>query len=245
VFFQRGYGRFAPGPLVAVAERETIEAVRLAEIGRDEMEAVATELHAECSIVAAVGGDIVYVAVDNSSPQWRLRSRLGFRVPCAPPLGPLFVGEPGAPDDAEWLRRLGRPDEETIARSLAQLDHVRKRGWSIALMGPNDGENLDEMVQLYSNPHRTPGQERRLLAAAKERASLHEPADLREDLAYDVRHLSVPVRGEDGQVVLVLRLGALPGQAHLAQIHLWLARLQQAAARLETTLAARPQLRRA
>jgi len=245
LFFQRGYGRFAPGPLVAVAERETIEAVRLAEIGRDEMEAVATELNAECSIVAAVGGDIVYVAVDNSSPQWRLRSRLGFRVPCAPPLGPLFVGQPGAPADAEWLRRLGRPDEETTARSLAQLAQVRQRGWSIALMGPNDGENLDEMVQLYSNPHRTPGQERRLLAAAKERAGLHEPAELREDVAYDVRHLSVPVHGEAGQVVLVLRLGALPAGVHLPQIRLWLARLQQAAARLETTLAARPQLLRA
>lgn len=239
LFFQRGYGRFAPGPLVAVAERETIEAVRLAEIGRDEMEAVATELNAECSIVAAVGGDIVYVAVDNSSPQWRLRSRLGFRVPCAPPLGPLFVGHPGAPADAEWLRRLGRPDQETAARSLAQLEHVRQRGWSIALLGPDDGENLDEMVQLYSHPHRTPAQERRLLAAAKERASLHEPAELREDVAYDVLHLSVPVRGEAGQVLLVLRLSALPGGVFLPRIRVWLARLQQAAASLEAILAAR------
>jgi hypothetical protein len=43
----------------------------------------------------------------------------------------------------------------------------------------------------------------------------------------------------------VLRLGALPTGVYLPQIRLWLARLQQAAARLETTLAARPQLLRA
>jgi len=239
LFFQRGYGRFSPGPLVAAAERETIEAVQLAEIGRDEMEAVATELNAECSIIAAVGGDVVYVAVENQSPHFRLRSRLGFRVPCAPPLGPLFVGSPGAPGDAEWLKRLGRPDQETIDDALAQLERVRSRGWSIALQGVGDDENLDEMVALYSNPHRTPGQERRLLAAAKARAGLHEPAELLDGARYDVRHLSVPVRDAAGQVLLVLRLSALPPAADLGQIRQWLARLQHSAARLEKTIAAR------
>jgi flavin reductase (DIM6/NTAB) family NADH-FMN oxidoreductase RutF len=245
LFFQRGYGRFTPGPLVAAAERETIEAVQLAEIGRDEMQAVATELNAECSIIAAVGGDVVYVAVENCSPHWRLRSRLGFRVPCAPPLGTLFVGNPGAPTDSEWLKRLGRPDQETIDSSLAQLERVRRRGWSISLQGANDDENLDEVVALYSNPHRTPGQERRLLAAAKERASLHEPADLLEDVAYDVRHLSVPVRNASGQVLLVLRLSALQPGANLHQIRQWLGRLQQSAASLERSIASRRELLRA
>lgn len=239
LFFQRGYGRFSPGPLIAAAERETIEAVRLAELGRDSMTALASEFSAECSIIAAVGGDVVYVALENRSPHWRLRSRLGFRVPCAPPLGPLFVGHPGAPADTQWLQRLGRADEEMTARSLAQLERVRSRGWSIALQGPQDAENLDEMVELYSNAHRTPAQERRLLAAAKERSNLHEPADLLEDVAYDVLQLSVPVRDASGQVVLVLRLSALPRAVHMTQIRLWLQRLQHAATGLEQAVAAR------
>lgn len=239
LFFQRGYGRFSPGPLVAAAERGTIEAVQLAEIGRDQMQAVAAELNAECSLIAAVGGDVVYVAVENQSPHWRLRSRLGFRVPCAPPLGPLFVGHPGAPDDAEWLERLGRADQETQDSARAQLERVRSRGWSIALQGQDDDENLEEMVALYSNPHRTPGQERRLLAAAKARAGLHEPAELQDDATYDVRHLSVPVRDAARQVVLVLRLSALPPAASLGQIRQWLARLQLAADSVERAIAAR------
>jgi flavin reductase (DIM6/NTAB) family NADH-FMN oxidoreductase RutF len=240
LFFQRGYGRFSTGPLVAAAERETIEAVRLAEIGRDDMEALATELNVECSIVAAVGGDVLYVAVENRSPHWRLRSRLGFRVPCAPPLGPLFVGHPGAPTDREWLNRLGRADQDTIDSSLAQLERVRSRGWSIALLGPNDAESLDEVVELYSNPQRTPGQERRLLAAAKERSNLHEPAELSEDAAYDVLNLSVPVHNVRGEVVLVLRPSALPRGSSIAQIRQWVLRLQQSAAGLESKIASRP-----
>lgn len=240
LFFQRGYGRFFTGPLVAVAERETIDAVRLAEIGRDDMEAVAVELNAECSIVAAVGGDVLYVAVENRSPNWRLHSRLGFRVPCAPPLGTLFVGHPGAPSDSEWLNRLGRADQDTIDNSLAQLARARTRGWSISLLGPGDADSLEEVVELYSRAHRTPAQERRLLAAAKERSSLHEPAELSEDSTYDIRNLSVPVRNSRGEVVLVLRLSALPPGASIWQIKLWLQRLQHAAASLEIKLASRP-----
>lgn len=241
LYFQRGYGRFSAGPLVAVAERETIEAVRLAEIGRDDMEAVAVELNAECSIVAAVGGDVVYVAVDNRSPQWRLRSRLGFRVPCAPPLGALLVGQPGAPGDREWLQRLGRASQDTIDSSLAQLERVRTRGWSISLLGPDGAENLEQAVELYSRPHRTPGQERRLLAAAKERAGLHEPEELHDDARYDVLHLSVPVRDAAGQVLLVLRLSALPRGASMPEIRSWVERLQEAAASVGHKIASRPQ----
>jgi flavin reductase (DIM6/NTAB) family NADH-FMN oxidoreductase RutF len=239
LFFQRGYGRFTAGPLIAAAERGTIEAVRLAEIGRDDMEAVATELSVECSILAAAGGDVVYVAVENRSPRWRLRSRLGFRVPCAPPLGVLFVDNPGAPTSSEWLKRLGRPDQETIDGSLAQLERVRSRGWSISLLGPDQEESLEEVVELYSHPHRTPRQEQRLLAAAKERSGLHEPAELQEDVAYDVLHLSVPVCSPSGEVLLVLRLSALPRGANLHQIQQWLLRLQQAAASVERKIASR------
>jgi flavin reductase (DIM6/NTAB) family NADH-FMN oxidoreductase RutF len=239
LFFQRGYGRFSTGPLVAVAERETIQAVRLAEIGRDVIEEIANELHAECSIVASVCGDVVYVAVENGSPHWRLRSRLGFRVPCAPPLGTLFVGSPGAPTDREWLDRLGRPDQDTVASSLAQLERARSRGWSISLLGANDADDLEEIVELYSNPHRTPGQERRLLTVAKHRSELHEPAELRDDVAYDVLHLSVPVRNTSGEVLLVLRLSALPRGMYMAQIRKWIERLQESAVKLELKIAAR------
>lgn len=245
LFFQRGYGRFSTGPLVAVAERETIQAVRLAEIGRDDIEEIATELNVECSIVAAVGGDVVYIAVENRSPQWRLRSRLGFRVPFAPPLGTLFVDHPGAPTEAEWLKRLGQADQETIDHSRAQLQRARERGWSISLLGAVDENDLEEVVELYSTPHRTPQQERRLLETAKSMSKLHEPAVLNDGAAYDVLHLSVPVRNPAGEVLLVLRLSSLPRQVDLAQIWRWLARLRQTASHLEKKISRHPEICRA
>jgi flavin reductase (DIM6/NTAB) family NADH-FMN oxidoreductase RutF len=244
LFFQRGYGRFSTGPLVAVAERETIQAVRLAEMGRDDIEEIATELNVECSIVAAVGGDVVYVAVENRSPQWRLRSRLGYRVPFAPPLGTLFVDHPGAPTEAEWLERLGEADQETIDQSRAQLQRARERGWSISLLGAIDENDLEEVVELYSTPHRTPQQERRLLSTAKAMSKSHEPADLTDGVAYDVLHLSVPVRSPAGEVLLVLRLSALPRQAYLPQIRQWLTKLQQTASNLEKKISQHPEIRR-
>ncbi|MBO0843178.1 MAG: flavin reductase family protein, partial [Nocardioides sp.] len=41
LFFQGGYGRFAPRSLVTLPERDLIAAVRLAESGRDELDALA------------------------------------------------------------------------------------------------------------------------------------------------------------------------------------------------------------
>jgi len=58
-----------------------------------------------------------------------------------------------------------------------------------------------------------------------------------------VQHLSVPVRGADGAVVLVLRLSALPRAASPARIASWVERLRQAAASLEARIAAQLQVR--
>jgi flavin reductase (DIM6/NTAB) family NADH-FMN oxidoreductase RutF len=111
LFFQRGYGGFSTGPLVAAAERDTLQAVGLAEAAREEIETLAARLSAECALLASTGRDSVYVAVANYSLNRRGSSRLGFHVPIVPPMGALFVGQPGSPDDETWLSRLGRCDE--------------------------------------------------------------------------------------------------------------------------------------
>ena len=53
-------------------------------------------------------------------------------------------------------------------------------------------------------------------------------------------HLSVPVHSPAGEVLLVLRLSALPRGAGMPQVRHWLQRLQLAAANLERKIAARP-----
>jgi flavin reductase (DIM6/NTAB) family NADH-FMN oxidoreductase RutF/DNA-binding IclR family transcriptional regulator len=210
LFFQRGYGGFSTGPLVAAAERDTLQAVGLAEAVREEIETLAARLSAECALLASTGRDSVYVAVANYSLNRRGSSRLGFHVPIVPPMGALFVGQPGSPDDETWLSRLGRCDESVREAARERLARVRERGWSICLCNGHEKADLEEGIELYTNPHRTPEQERRLLALVQATSALHEPAEILDDQRYDVLHISAPVHDADGQVALVVRLSELP-----------------------------------
>jgi len=241
LFFQRGYGRFSTGPLVIASERETLQYVRLAEAAREEIEQVATEFQVECSVVATVGTDSIYVAVADHSPQQRGRSRLGVRTPVTPPLGTLFVGNPNALTEEAWLARLGKTDTETIARARDQLARVRERGWSISLLGKLSPDDLEHAVDLYSNPQRTPEQERRFLSTVAAMFDLHEPLHIEDAKQYDVLHLSVPVKRPTGEVLLVLRLGQLPREISGEQVKEHLKRLQIAAVRVESLIARMPE----
>lgn len=241
LFFQRGYGRFSTGPMVIASERETLRYARLAEIAREEIEALACACQLECSLVAPVGNDAVYVAVADHSPERRASGRLGARVPVTPPLGTLFVGEPNALPQSSWLSRLGKASPETYDQALAKLERVRARGWSAALVGKLTSDELEQALVTYSNPERTPEQERHFLSCVATMFDLHEPEELRADTRYDVLQLSVPVRKAGGEVVLALRLGALPAQLPGSTLHDYLQRLQSTASRIEQLIAAQPQ----
>lgn len=221
LFFQSGYGRFTPGSLVASQSRELIESVRLAEVARDDIELIAAELGAECSVLVPDGNDFVFVATANHSSNMA-RTHLGARVPIAPPLGTIFVDSPHGPSEAAWLARLGRADESEVAEASAQLQRVRRRGWSLSLVGNVARDELEEVVRGYTDPSRTVRQERDLFATVKAMSPFHEPEALEPDEVYDVLNVSVPVTGPDGSVVLGLRLGELPNRASGRDIEAWL-----------------------
>jgi flavin reductase (DIM6/NTAB) family NADH-FMN oxidoreductase RutF len=240
LFFQRGYGRFSTGPMVIASERETLHYARLAEIAREEIESLASDCQLECSLVAPVGNDSVYVAVADHAPQRRASSRLGARVPVTPPLGTLFVGEPNALSENSWLSRLGKASPETYEQARAKLERVRARGWSAALLGNLTPDELEQAVAMYSSPQRTPEQERNFLSCVTVMFDMHEPEQLAADEEYDVLHLSVPVRKASGEVVLALRLGELPAKLPGSTLQGYLQRLQATAARIEQLIAAQP-----
>lgn len=240
LFFQRGYGRFSAGPLLSANERDVLQSVRLAEAARDEIEAVARELAAVCSVVVAAGADSVYVAVADHSPSQRGKNRLGNRAPLAPPLGALFVDTPNAIPEELWLSRLGKNRDDAASRAKEQLARVRQRGWSVSLLGELSPEELDAAIELYSCPQRTPEQERRFFSTVTAMFDLHEPEQIDDDQNYDVLHLSVPVKRPGGETVLVLRLSELPPQLSGLQIDRLLDRLQEAAAKVESLIAQVP-----
>lgn len=236
LFFQRGYGRFSTSSLVLASEREVLQHVRLAELAREEIEAVARELKVGCSVVAAAGSDSIYVAVADHSPEQRGKNRLGVRAPMVPPLGTLFIDEPNTISEEAWLARLGKHGAEAAVRAQKQLERVRQRGWSVALLGEISAHELEEAVELYSCPHRTPEQERRFLETVSKMFDQHEPVHIEATKTYDVLHLSVPVRRASGETVLVLRLSELPKSIPGAEVDRYLERLQAAAAQVESLL---------
>jgi flavin reductase (DIM6/NTAB) family NADH-FMN oxidoreductase RutF len=231
--YQQGYGTFSPGSLVTSAESNA-----LAEAARDVIDLLARELAVECSVIVRSGMDAVFVATANHSPMAG-PTRLGLRVPIAPPLGTLFVGGQGGPDAAEWVARLApssdehSADDEARALARLQLDRVQRRGWSISLRGPFTVDELDAAVVGYTRQDSTPNDERRLLEVAREMSRLHEIAEVRDGEYYDVLQLAVPVRAESGDVLAVLRLGYLPPHALGSEVRFWLTQLREAARTVE------------
>lgn len=236
LFFQRGYGRFSTSSLMLASDREVLHQVRLAELAREEIEAVARDLGVGCSVVAAVGSESVYVAVADHSEAQLGKNRLGVRAPMVPPLGTLFVGGANPISVEEWLARLGKNGAEAAERARQQLERVQKRGWSIALLGDLSPDELEEVVELYSCPHRTPEQERRFFNTLSKMFDQHEPVQIEKTQLYDVLHLSVPVQRASGGTAFVLRLSELPRGVPGSEVDRYLDRLLQASLKVQSLL---------
>lgn len=227
LFFQGGYGRFSLPSLVAGADPDLIHSIRLAEFARDQIEAVADELGAECSVMAPVGEDSVFVALASRAAVPSNVS-LGFHVPLVPPLGSVFISNLGSVAINAWLSRIPQADEETQATYVAQLERVRERGYSLSLRGPHSDWEMFTAARDYSSPDRLPEHERRFRTLIREQAHLYEP-DINPDGTYDLHSVVVPVQGPMGIVQIALRLANTPRQASGHDVLQWIERLQEAA----------------
>lgn len=227
LFFQGGYGRFSLPSLVARAEPDLIHSIRLAEQARDQIEAVADEFGAECSVIASVGEDAVILAIASRSEEPSNVS-LGFHIPLVPPLGTVFISNLGSVAINAWLSRIPDADEDTLATYVAQLERVRERGYSLSLRGTHPDREIYDIARDYSSVDRLPEHERRFRTFIREQAHLYEP-DIDPDGTYDLYSVVVPVQDPNGIVQIGLRLGNTPRNASGKDVLRWIARLQQAA----------------
>ena len=239
LFFQGGYGRFTLPSLIATSEPDLIHGIRLAEHARDQIEAVAQEFNAECSVMTPVGEDAVFVAMAVRSAEPSNVS-LGFHVPLIPPLGSVFISTMGSVAVNAWLNRLPDADDDTRATYIGQLERVRERGYSLSLRGPRSDREMFTAVRDYSSTDRLPEHERRFRAIIRETAPLYEP-DIEPDGTYDLHSIVVPVPGPMGLVQIALRLANLPRGARGTQVERWTARLREAASVVAERLTAEMQ----
>lgn len=226
--FQGGYGRLRLPSLVAASEPDLLHGIRLAEHARDQIEALAAEYDAECSVLTPVGEDAAFVAIAARSAHPG-NVALGSRVPLIPPLGSVFISAMGSVAVNAWLDRLPDGDDGMRDTYIRQLERVRERGYSLSLRGRHSEREMFGVVRDYSSLERLPEHERRFHAVIRETAALYEP-EIDRNGRYDLHSIVVPVIGPMGLVQIALRLANLPRDATGAQVESWTARLRAAAA---------------
>ncbi|WP_427004870.1 flavin reductase [Pseudarthrobacter sp. H2] len=229
LFFQGGYGRFAPMSLHAPFETDLIAGVRLAERGRAEMDRLASSLGAECTAMAVIDDQMAVLVAGSGSP-WDTEDRLGERIPLMPPMGELCMAWEDDASIDRWLARALPSDECTPQEYRERLQAVRNRGWSMTMRGDYRDEEIFAALREYSSGCYTPAQERGIREIISRTSSSYAPVCLEDGQKYEVDSLLAPVWDAAGKVRLVLRIAQLPSAVSAQQITKWAEQLMNAAA---------------
>jgi flavin reductase (DIM6/NTAB) family NADH-FMN oxidoreductase RutF len=211
LFFQGGYGTFAPRSLVVASRGRPSEAVRAAEAAREDLERLADEVGLECRVIAReIDGLAIIATAGHASGA----DPVGAIVPFHPPFGATIAAWGSPQLRAEWYDNL--PTElgsKQRAELDDDLDRMRERGWMLTFRSDaaTEAESILEAMAEYG---RTPSLERRLFQAGSQASGLDDPALLNESTASQVRTIVAPVIGPNGPL-LHLTLYGFPDNAPL------------------------------
>jgi DNA-binding IclR family transcriptional regulator len=217
---------------------DALEQIRVADIARDHMEALADELGMECVAVAPVENSIVRLGSAGSPPSGRSPVRVGLRLPFEAPMAPLLVAWADPAVQERWLSSVPAHHTEQRERHLAALARLRQRGWTISMY--SDGfKELDERLSdlATSALPRTADPRLRQIGGTLDGPSAYEYDDLQPREAYQVRNVSAPVFDAEGRVVMYLSLFGFPVSIRGDRVLDLVARLVETASRVTDSLA--------
>jgi DNA-binding IclR family transcriptional regulator len=201
------------GPALLVAGEAARAQHRLLDAAASEIEVIASETHAECSIGVVAGNDMLIVGIAGRPSVDIADVRVGERVPFRPPWGAVQVAWDNEKAIAAWLAR-AKPTEELERQLRDALTATRARGYSM-------GRESDARVQFGSVM-------RRLVDHPTER--LDEPAaerlfaELARSLIVEPREgdrvntVSAPVFDSSGQVAMQLSLQGFASDLPIAEV---------------------------
>ncbi|MCW2830480.1 MAG: oxidoreductase RutF, flavin reductase family [Aeromicrobium sp.] len=200
LFFQGGYGRFAPMSLAAPDARGLLtEPLRHVDLARPLMERFATEFDCQCIATSRLDDEVVVVASagrpqDNSENG----TLVGQRMPYAPPMGSIFAAWDGSSQTEAWLDQT--PQEPDRNRHRQALRSVAQRGVSLGLLTAAQREFASTLESLAGERTELP---RSLLHALIQQLS-YDPVHLTDETKESVRQISAPVFNAEGSVALAL-----------------------------------------
>ncbi|MGO4383417.1 flavin reductase [Specibacter sp. RAF43] len=196
LFFRGGYGSFSPRSMAA-RDVDIIDQLGQADRFRPQMESLAARFGSEVTAVLLKGDDLVLAVSAGRVPRTSIPSRVGRRIPFAPPIGSVFAAFGGSQVREPWLSKaaalssMDREDAETILRT------VRDRGYSVTF-GHAQSNELEKVVA---------GAQVGMSASVLEDAArLYNPASFDSIDPRDLRSISAPVFGPEGDVAFNLTL---------------------------------------
>jgi len=229
LFFQGGYGQFAPGALVsAEAPGLTLAQLRQVDRARSEMERLAVETGGRCIASVQAGQELIVAASAGQGNESASATLVGQRLPFRMPTGSVFAAWMPEREVDHWL---GRQDIKTREAAVNVLATVRERGFSVGLI--NDAQRA------FSAQLAAAAYEGIAVETLEELISglAYDPAEWNEAVKGDARVVSVPVFGIDGDIAMALTLYGFPKPPE-GGVDAYIAHIVEAAARVSASLGA-------
>lgn len=227
LFFQGGYGQFAPGALVASeAPGLSLSQLRQVDRARGELERLAAETGGRCIATVRAGQELIVAASAGQGADPTVGTLVGQRLPFRLPTGSVFAAWLPEEEIKAWL---GRHDEPIRQAASTVLATVRERGFSVGL--------LNEAQRAFSEHLAAAGDAEIGVAALEALISdlAYDPAEWNDMARGQARVVSVPVFGADGSIAMALTLYGFPKPPE-GGVDVYIGHLAEAAARVSASL---------
>jgi flavin reductase (DIM6/NTAB) family NADH-FMN oxidoreductase RutF/DNA-binding IclR family transcriptional regulator len=226
LFFQGGYGRFAPLSLAAANPGGTLtDQLRDVDLVRREMESLAEAVSGRCIATARIEDELVVTASAGGSNTTSAATLVGQRLPFAPPTGSAFSAWGDADEVAAWLAAAKSDTARDYARE--RLAAVRRRGYSVGLLNEAQRTFASTIDRLAAEPGSISSEDLRALI----QDLAYDPVDLSPQVKNNIRIITAPVFGRHGEVALALTLYGFPNPSNRGGIDTYIARVVEAARR--------------
>ena len=225
LFFQGGYGRFAPASVSAPETPGlTLGQLRCVDRARPEMEALSDELSARCLAIVQIGAELAIVASAGRARHDAPGTLVGQRLPFVPPTGSIFAAWLPDRERDTWIGRVANSGRQRTVRMA--LERVRSRGYSLGLLNDAQREFTSRLDAIAAGQMHGAGLES-LIGAL-----FYDPESLTTAEYALVRVISAPVFDQKGGIAFVLTLYDFPKPSATSSIENYIARVTEGAARV-------------
>jgi flavin reductase (DIM6/NTAB) family NADH-FMN oxidoreductase RutF/DNA-binding IclR family transcriptional regulator len=206
MFFQGGYGRFSSLSLIADDAADLTAQLRLADLARPHLEALADGFGVEAHASALAGERVVQLAWACPGGDAFRTNKVGLRLPLLPPMGSVLVAWDDAATQAEWASRSGRALEGVYLQELAA---TRRNGW-VAIPDHQRLRQIEALVVRMAVEGSLPGLERELAANLEAYAAEYPAASGAAVDSAPPSTFTAPVFDVTGRVVLAVAVQGDP-----------------------------------